>query len=303
MSHAPPTAEQIQQAWDESWPTSCTTTGRPTPRRQVVDLLRRPLHHPTPRTASGLWPVKVTGLRQRAGARLWNRVLPAEPGSSAVCDEGHVTDLSPGMVEVAKRNGAHLGFDLEGRWRTRDAAVPLTSRSTWSSDTRSCTTSRTRAGDARRCCAYCRAGASCSPHFSRLTARKLSQLTWAPQGASPNLPGLRDSNALTGRGRADESSRRRPSRWWWTSTPSTRSNCGNVREGRCGEVGDRGAHRPGWVARTHGGGCGEAGIPWLRVFSISPWHVDGPVRARTPRPRTRWGAQYFHNVSVTGIRA
>ncbi|MCA0332016.1 MAG: class I SAM-dependent methyltransferase [Actinobacteria bacterium] len=32
-----------------------------------------------------------------------------------VLDEGHVTDLSPGMVEVAVRNAKGLGFDVEGR--------------------------------------------------------------------------------------------------------------------------------------------------------------------------------------------
>jgi SAM-dependent methyltransferase len=34
---------------------------------------------------------------------------------AGVLDEGQVTDLSPGMVEVAKRNGAALGFDIDGR--------------------------------------------------------------------------------------------------------------------------------------------------------------------------------------------
>jgi ubiquinone/menaquinone biosynthesis C-methylase UbiE len=34
---------------------------------------------------------------------------------AGVLDEGHVTDLSPGMVEVAVRNGASLGFDISGR--------------------------------------------------------------------------------------------------------------------------------------------------------------------------------------------
>jgi SAM-dependent methyltransferase len=32
-----------------------------------------------------------------------------------VLEDGHVTDLSPGMVEVAQRNARSLGFDLEGR--------------------------------------------------------------------------------------------------------------------------------------------------------------------------------------------
>lgn len=35
--------------------------------------------------------------------------------SGGVIDEAHVTDISPKMVEVAVRNGATLGFDIEGR--------------------------------------------------------------------------------------------------------------------------------------------------------------------------------------------
>jgi ubiquinone/menaquinone biosynthesis C-methylase UbiE len=34
---------------------------------------------------------------------------------AGVLDRGHVTDLSPGMVEVAQRNAAALGFEVEGR--------------------------------------------------------------------------------------------------------------------------------------------------------------------------------------------
>jgi ubiquinone/menaquinone biosynthesis C-methylase UbiE len=34
---------------------------------------------------------------------------------AGVLDEGHVTDISPGMVEVAVRNAHGLGFDVEGR--------------------------------------------------------------------------------------------------------------------------------------------------------------------------------------------
>ncbi|MGN6330091.1 MAG: class I SAM-dependent methyltransferase [Motilibacteraceae bacterium] len=34
---------------------------------------------------------------------------------AGVLDEGHVTDLSPGMVEVAQRNARGLGFEVEGR--------------------------------------------------------------------------------------------------------------------------------------------------------------------------------------------
>jgi ubiquinone/menaquinone biosynthesis C-methylase UbiE len=34
---------------------------------------------------------------------------------AGVLDEGHVTDISPGMVEVATRNAKGLGFEVEGR--------------------------------------------------------------------------------------------------------------------------------------------------------------------------------------------
>lgn len=34
---------------------------------------------------------------------------------AGVLDEGHVTDLSPGMVEVAQRNARSLGFEMAGR--------------------------------------------------------------------------------------------------------------------------------------------------------------------------------------------
>jgi ubiquinone/menaquinone biosynthesis C-methylase UbiE len=34
---------------------------------------------------------------------------------AGVMADGHVTDLSPGMVEVARRNAAGLGFEVEGR--------------------------------------------------------------------------------------------------------------------------------------------------------------------------------------------
>jgi ubiquinone/menaquinone biosynthesis C-methylase UbiE len=34
---------------------------------------------------------------------------------AGVIEEGHVTDLSPGMVEVAQRNARSLGFEVEGR--------------------------------------------------------------------------------------------------------------------------------------------------------------------------------------------
>lgn len=34
---------------------------------------------------------------------------------AGVLDEGHVTDISPGMVDAARKNAAMLGFEIEGR--------------------------------------------------------------------------------------------------------------------------------------------------------------------------------------------
>lgn len=56
------------------------------------------------------WPYgKVLELGCGTGFFLLNLKL------AGVVDDGHVTDLSPGMVEVAQRNASRLGFEVEGR--------------------------------------------------------------------------------------------------------------------------------------------------------------------------------------------
>jgi ubiquinone/menaquinone biosynthesis C-methylase UbiE len=61
-----------------------------------------------------------------AGTRGWPYATALELGCGTgffmlnlklggVVDSGHVTDLSPGMVEVAQRNARSLGFEVEGR--------------------------------------------------------------------------------------------------------------------------------------------------------------------------------------------
>jgi ubiquinone/menaquinone biosynthesis C-methylase UbiE len=113
----PPTADQIQQAWDDP---------------KLANLL---YHDWEADTYDDKWSISfdercISYARDRfvnvAGDQGWPYGSALELGCgtgffllnlklAGVLDEGHVTDLSPGMVEVAKRNGAHLGFDLEGR--------------------------------------------------------------------------------------------------------------------------------------------------------------------------------------------
>ena len=113
----PPTAEQIQQAWDDpklanllyhDWEADTYDD------KWSISFDDRCITYATDRfravAGEGDWPYgSALELGCGTGFFLLNLKL------GGVLDEGHVTDLSPGMVEVAKRNGAHLGFDLEGR--------------------------------------------------------------------------------------------------------------------------------------------------------------------------------------------
>ena len=55
-----------------------------------------------------------------AGARLRHRLLPAQPHAGRACStRGTVTDICPGMVEVALRNAERLGLDVDGPGRRR----------------------------------------------------------------------------------------------------------------------------------------------------------------------------------------
>lgn len=113
----PPTAEQIEQAWADP---------------KLANVL---YHDWEAQTYDEKWSISfdercITYARDRfynvAGDEGWPYESALELGCgtgffllnlklAGVLDEGHVTDLSPGMVEVAKKNGANLGFDLEGR--------------------------------------------------------------------------------------------------------------------------------------------------------------------------------------------
>ena len=111
------TAEQVQAAWDdpklanilyhdweagtydEKWSISFD--------QRCIDYARGRFEHVAGRAG---WPYKKS-LELGCGTGFFTLNLKL----AAVIDEGHVTDLSPGMVEVAQRNAEHLGFSIEGR--------------------------------------------------------------------------------------------------------------------------------------------------------------------------------------------
>jgi ubiquinone/menaquinone biosynthesis C-methylase UbiE len=113
----PATAEQIEAAWtdpklanvlyhdweaatyDEKWSISYD--------ERCIDYARDRFAHVA---GSDGWPY-ATALELGCGTGFFLLNLK----QAGVLDEGHVTDLSPGMVDVAVRNAQGLGFTVEGR--------------------------------------------------------------------------------------------------------------------------------------------------------------------------------------------
>jgi ubiquinone/menaquinone biosynthesis C-methylase UbiE len=112
-----PTAEQVQAAWsdpklanvlyhdwesttyDDKWSISFDD--------RCIAYARGRFEHVAGREG---WPYgEALELGCGTGFFLLNLKL------AGVIDQGHVTDLSPGMVEVARRNAEGLGFSVEGR--------------------------------------------------------------------------------------------------------------------------------------------------------------------------------------------
>ena len=117
LSPAGATAEQIEAAWhdvklanvlyhdweastyDEKWSISYD--------ERCIDYARGRFTHVA---GSDGWPyARALEIGSGTGFFLLNLK------QAGVLDEGHVTDLSPGMVEVAVRNAEGLGFTVEGR--------------------------------------------------------------------------------------------------------------------------------------------------------------------------------------------
>lgn len=113
--HADP--DEVEQAWHD------------TKRAQVL------YHDWEARSYDEKWSISfdercIAYARDRfvavAGASGWPYPVSLEIGcgtgfftlnlkQAGVLDQAHVTDLSPGMVEMARENGRALGFDIEGR--------------------------------------------------------------------------------------------------------------------------------------------------------------------------------------------
>jgi ubiquinone/menaquinone biosynthesis C-methylase UbiE len=113
----PATAEQVAAAWtdpklanvlyhdweaatyDEKWSISYD--------ERCIEYARDRFSHVA---GDGGWPY-ASALELGCGTGFFLLNLK----QAGVLDEGHVTDLSPGMVDVAVRNAHGLGFDVEGR--------------------------------------------------------------------------------------------------------------------------------------------------------------------------------------------
>jgi ubiquinone/menaquinone biosynthesis C-methylase UbiE len=113
----PATADQVAAAWDdpklanilyhdweagtydEKWSISFD--------ERCIDYARDRFAHIAGRAG---WPYR-TSLELGCGTGFFTLNLKL----AGVLDEGHVTDLSPGMVEVAQRNARSLGFEVSGR--------------------------------------------------------------------------------------------------------------------------------------------------------------------------------------------
>jgi ubiquinone/menaquinone biosynthesis C-methylase UbiE len=102
--HDPKLANVLYHDWeadtyDEKWSISFD--------RRCIDYARDRFEHVAGRLG---WPYP-TSLELGCGTGFFTLNLKL----AGVLEEGHVSDLSPGMVEVAQRNAKSLGFEVEGR--------------------------------------------------------------------------------------------------------------------------------------------------------------------------------------------
>jgi ubiquinone/menaquinone biosynthesis C-methylase UbiE len=115
--HRHASAEEVEAAWDdpklanilyhdweagtydEKWSISFD--------QRCIDYARERFEHVA---GNGGWPYGRS-LELGCGTGFFTLNLKL----AGVLDEAHVTDLSPGMVEVAQRNAHNLGFEVEGR--------------------------------------------------------------------------------------------------------------------------------------------------------------------------------------------
>lgn len=308
-----PTAEQIQQAWDDP---------------KLANVL---YHDWEAQTYDDKWSISfdercITYARDRfvnvAGEEGWPYDTALELGCgtgffllnlklAGVLDEGHVTDLSPGMVEVAQRNGANLGFELEGR--VADAERLPYDDNTFDLvighavlhhipdlDQAMSEVLRVLKPGGR----FVFAGEPTAK--GDVIARKLSQWTWAAAKRITHLPLLRDKYARP-EAELDESSRAAALEAVvdiHTFDPAAlRRLCAKAGAVDVQTVTEElTASWFGWPVRTVEAAVkpGSLGFKWA-YFAYGTWlglsALDGKVMRRIVP------AQFFYNVSVTGIKA
>lgn len=117
MTDAPASAEQVAAAWDDpklanllyhDWEAgSYDAKWSISFDQRCIDYARDRFVHVA---GDAGWPYGRS-LELGCGTGFFSLNLKL----AGVIDEAHVTDLSPGMVEVARRNARGLGFDIEGR--------------------------------------------------------------------------------------------------------------------------------------------------------------------------------------------
>lgn len=309
----PPTAEQIQQAWDDP---------------KLANLL---YHDWEADTYDDKWSISfdqrcITYARDRfvnvAGDQGWPYQSALELGCgtgffllnlklAGVLDEGHVTDLSPGMVEVAKRNAAHLGFDLEGR--VADAETLPYPEESFDLVVGHAVLHHIPDVDQalREVLRVLKPGgrfvfAGEPTAKGDLVARKLSQFTWKAAKRVSHLPGLRDKYARPD-AELDESSRAAVLEAvvdLHTFDPAQlRRLC--IRAGAIDVetvTEEFTASWFGWPVRTVEAAVkpGSLGMKWA-YFAYGTWlglsALDAKVMSRIVP------SKYFYNVSVTGTKA
>ena len=295
-----------------SWPTSSTTTGRPAPTtrsgrsrfdQRCIDYARDRFAHVA---GTAGWPY-APSLELGCGTGFFTLNLKL----AGVLDEGHVTDLSPGMVEVAQRNAARARLRGRGTRRRRRAAALRRRQLRPGHRARGAAPHPRRRAGASRGAAGAQAG---RPVRLRRRADPVRRLRGPPAvaadlvGRHPGDPAA--AAGRTGAGRRRSSTSRpapRRSRRSSTCTPSSRPSCAALaparRRGRRARRDRRSCSRPGSAGRcapssarcrARSSACGWAN------FALQGWQrLLGGRRACSSGVVPRG---LFYNAEITGLK-
>ena len=308
-----PTAEQIEQAWDDpklanllyhDWEADSYDD------KWSISFDERCISYARDRFVNvagdqGLPYATALELGCGTGFFLLNLKL------AGVLDEGHVTDLSPGMVEVAKRNGANLGFELQGR--VADAETLPYDDETFDLVIGHAVLHHIPdlEQSMREVLRVLKPGgrfvfAGEPTAKGDIIARRLSQFTWAAAKRVTHLPGLRGKYART-EAELDESSRAAALESVVDIHTFDPAELRRLCE-RAGAVDvetvteELTAAWFGWPVRTVEAAVKPGSLGWQwAYFAYGTWLGLSALDAHLMRRVVP--AQYFYNVSVTGTRA